>query len=544
MSVRAAAAAAANPTSKPQRRVSIGAPLQTARRLHKVLEIGFANMRLHPCADTATNDASMQNVEDVTVPKDAEDVQDQCVQFYTKAPDGDRTEPYKLVIDQQFAKQLWDQGTKMNAKPGINAEIRLVQNVVLNGIMTDVFVKEWHTKPERAVIRNRKELKKLKAKLQEAGPSQKSDWEQKIASAERRIALAENASEESGERRLTLTAVQREVEMHFKTWSKLKPSCRKYLSVPACMTFDIDENANFYTVQSYIKGPPGTRTETAVALCKRQFAKGWIRNTLTVRQRFALVARYAQMLACIHSAGILHNDLHANNVLVVHNLDSVIKLVDGKYSIDFPNLYFQWKVIDWDRAKDVEEDWNMLSLNRTCFGPTYDPHNKYKKNPKNPHQPGIYHIQPQGRGNSQLVKFLCITERSEMSAVLLEMVSDYNGDKALMKEKIEMHEDQLASLKEQGFKEGDPTFELLSAMIDNLKEKDENDKKYYTGEVTQNVVNKWLLEAYAHFTKMPIWDVDVIEDLNRLIADETKYGGTGKAPEIDMDFENMERFGE
>ena len=53
MSVRAAGAPAAIVQPKPQCRVSIGAPLQTNRRLDEVLAIGFAKMQLHSCADTA-----------------------------------------------------------------------------------------------------------------------------------------------------------------------------------------------------------------------------------------------------------------------------------------------------------------------------------------------------------------------------------------------------------------------------------------------------------------------------------------------------------
>ena len=57
MSVRAAGAPAAGAQRpKPQCRVSIGAPpVRANRRLDEVLAIGFANMRLHPCADTAVN---------------------------------------------------------------------------------------------------------------------------------------------------------------------------------------------------------------------------------------------------------------------------------------------------------------------------------------------------------------------------------------------------------------------------------------------------------------------------------------------------------
>lgn len=61
----------------------------------------------------------------------------------------------------------------------------------------------------------------------------------------------------------------------------------------------------------------------------------------------ALVGKFAQMLACTHRARIWHQDMHSDNVLVIHNLPEFDKQKE---------LHFEWRLIDWGCAEGATED--------------------------------------------------------------------------------------------------------------------------------------------------------------------------------------------
>lgn len=69
-----------------------------------------------------------------------------------------------------------------------------------------------------------------------------------------------------------------------------------------------------------------------------------MRQHLSLQQRLALVGKFAQMLACTHRARIWHQDMHSDNVLVIHNLPEFDKQKE---------LHFEWRLIDWGCAEDL-----------------------------------------------------------------------------------------------------------------------------------------------------------------------------------------------
>ena len=61
-----------------------------------------------------------------------------------------------------------------------------------------------------------------------------------------------------------------------------------------------------------------------------------------------LCEQYGEVLAVMHRAGIVHNDLHQDNVLVCHNGNSDATDWSVPWSADQPHgLYIQFKVIDF-----------------------------------------------------------------------------------------------------------------------------------------------------------------------------------------------------
>ena len=109
MSVRAAGAPAAIAQSKSQWRASTGAPVQSTRRLDKVLAIGFAKITLNPCAKTSM----MQPAPGDLTPDDqaSADIQlDEWLQDVLADPPGDQLPTFPQTREEDELDELVEAG--------------------------------------------------------------------------------------------------------------------------------------------------------------------------------------------------------------------------------------------------------------------------------------------------------------------------------------------------------------------------------------------------------------------------------------------------
>jgi hypothetical protein len=140
-----------------------------------------------------------------------------------------------------------------------------------------------------------------------------------------------------------LPMAKKEQERHLNVWNGSHYHCRMYLSMPACMEFPDEETASgyYFTVQTLVDGAGldfPTDTESLYGTCSKHTLKLW---ALPPIQKQKIARAYGDMVGCFVKAGILHNDLHGENILVTHNLNH---LEDGELA---ERLYFKFHTIDW-----------------------------------------------------------------------------------------------------------------------------------------------------------------------------------------------------
>jgi len=132
----------------------------------------------------------------------------------------------------------------------------------------------------------------------------------------------------------------KEEAAHLRIWQMSDEHCRKYLAMPACMKPPTGPVEDLYTVQTLVSGPAGTETQT------------WFRTALTYNRTLralpldvkeTIARQYGDMMGCFVKARMLHGDLHADNVMVTHNLAAL--------ATD-PTLpaHFRFCAIDWGLA--------------------------------------------------------------------------------------------------------------------------------------------------------------------------------------------------
>lgn len=456
---------------------------------------------------------------------------------------GDGTDPYKVTINQRYAKELWERGEPLNkVNESTYAVAHLARGVVVNGFETNVVVKRWYSHLEHEAAKERIELDALTKEL--AAATDEAQITKLTAQVEEmREQLSDTmifVRKKIGTKRARKDAIL-EVELHRKAWRRLSTECRRYLTVPACMSFDdMPAEEGTYTVQSYAEAPDpalGTITQTARSLGESEVRDGRLRNALSAAKRFDLVQRYAGMLACVHSAGIFHNDVHGSNVLVVHNLDQVIKLVEEvvegrraefKYTVDFERLYFEWKLIDWGVSKDMAEDMGLAPTPApyVCTGPPTEKTTK-KIFPDElvwMWQPGLAALDAQLllAGAEELK---CIVERQEMIKYLLLLFVDWEQHYLDLNNEHGETTALLATLVS-----GSPQWVKEQRVLASVQA--ELDLGYmYDGEVTEGVVLYWLSLAYAAHLKVPLHP-QVHEIMQARLAMERRYGGTGRMPDV------------
>ena len=151
-----------------------------------------------------------------------------------------------------------------------------------------------------------------------------------------------------------------EVRAHVQLWRNVAPEARRFFAAPACMEFDPCEfemvpgrrpYAYPYTVQAMIDcGNAESELQSAWdfftgEIAKREGSNFHKMGLVEVRK---LCHQYGEVLAVMHRAGIVHNDLHQDNVLVCHNGNSATTNWSVPWSADQPQgLYIQFKVIDF-----------------------------------------------------------------------------------------------------------------------------------------------------------------------------------------------------
>ena len=172
------------------------------------------------------------------------------------------------------------------------------------------------------------------------------------------------------------TESQTEVDNHLAVWRRSGDQCRTYLSEPAVMEFETDESEGTYTVQSLIR-EPGLNVQPFVRVRNRDH--GLFRGLMpqmSTDYKIELCKAYGRMRACIAKAGVAHNDLHLNNVLVLTNYpmyDEHLKEYADWTSVlkteKLDAIEMQWRVVDWGLAQVYDETGPDDSFKEICWQP-------------------------------------------------------------------------------------------------------------------------------------------------------------------------------
>ena len=172
------------------------------------------------------------------------------------------------------------------------------------------------------------------------------------------------------------TEAKTEVDNHLAVWRRSGDQCRQYISEPAVMEFETEESEGTYTVQSLIR-EPGLSVQPFVKVRDRDYRlfRGLMPQTST-DYKIKICKAYGRMRACIAKAGVAHNDLHLNNVLVLTNYpmdDEHLKeytdwtsvLKDEKRDA----IEIQWRVVDWGLAQVYDETGPSEDRDEICWRP-------------------------------------------------------------------------------------------------------------------------------------------------------------------------------
>lgn len=142
----------------------------------------------------------------------------------------------------------------------------------------------------------------------------------------------------------SLARAKREDDMHVYVWTMLKktaPECADMLAIPACMeAWDAatDQTGVYYTVQTFISADGYLPVMTLI-----EFVMEFARKLKDLpRQRKQEIAfMYGKLLACVNKLGVIHGDLHGQNILVLVHEDGDLNQTDAVL----------FRVIDWGRSR-------------------------------------------------------------------------------------------------------------------------------------------------------------------------------------------------
>ena len=143
-----------------------------------------------------------------------------------------------------------------------------------------------------------------------------------------------------------------EATNHLQAYVHLSPSCREFLSTPACMDLNRTKLVGTYpyTVQTFLD-LPGHQLVSAqhfferhtgpssTSLLPANFTAATKRTMLK-----SLCEAFGRMVACTYQSGILHQDFHADNV---HLLVPYQWPQPGHTDI-------KWRVIDWGNSDPLD----------------------------------------------------------------------------------------------------------------------------------------------------------------------------------------------
>lgn len=137
---------------------------------------------------------------------------------------------------------------------------------------------------------------------------------------------------------------EREDDMHVYVWTMLKktaPECADMLAIPACMeAWDAAANQidPYYTVQTFVTAD-GYRPVMSLKKFVRDFAAQL--KVLRRQRKEQIASMYGKLLACINKLGVIHGDLHGQNLLVLVREDADLAETDAVL----------FRVIDWGRGR-------------------------------------------------------------------------------------------------------------------------------------------------------------------------------------------------
>ena len=172
------------------------------------------------------------------------------------------------------------------------------------------------------------------------------------------------------------TEAKTEVDNHLAVWRRSSDLCRHYISEPAVMEFETDVSEGTYTVQSLIR-EPGMSVQPFLKVRDRDYGlHRALMPQMSIYYKMMLCRAYGEMRACIAKAGVAHNDLHLNNVLVLTNYpmdeehlkeytDWTSVLKDEKKDA----IEIQWRVVDWGLADKHDETGPAKDEGDICWEP-------------------------------------------------------------------------------------------------------------------------------------------------------------------------------
>ena len=142
------------------------------------------------------------------------------------------------------------------------------------------------------------------------------------------------------------------------------------------MEFETDVSEGTYTVQSLIR-EPGMSVQPFLKVRDRDYGlHRALMPQMSIYYKMMLCRAYGEMRACIAKAGVAHNDLHLNNVLVLTNYpmdeehlkeytDWTSVLKDEKKDA----IEIQWRVVDWGLADKHDETGPAKDEGDICWEP-------------------------------------------------------------------------------------------------------------------------------------------------------------------------------
>ena len=377
--------------------------------------------------------------------------------------------PFSFAVLQKQAQEWFNSADALTGSSGIYGETRIVRGVEMedSGVDgVDLIVKKWSMKVPNPQV---------------AGDS----FKEIMRSEKNRI----------------YPIAKKEVDLHLEVHKNLEEECYKYLSIPACMDWRTNDSIDgVYTVQSVI-GEPGLNTFTLGELLENV---GYNMKNLPVKWRYNAVSAFGEMLACIHSTGILHHDMHIRNIMVLTNMPD-----NG--ALDPDTFELHWRIIDWGLA-------NQPKYGTERMYPTKGAelcHDAWWKEQMD----NLWMFPPAWHGG-----FCHYEARTEGFESFANLIADTTDEFTGLTTKKNNMERRIRWM--QDGKEADKANKQLAEIEKKLSE-----IHIYKGPVTHGVIYQWLRQAYAKGMEMTIPN-NIRDAVQERLAYEKTVGGAGVMPDV------------